>query len=146
MPQSVEESIRQAMQDGKFDNLPGKGKPLRWDENPNEDPEMALAHHVLKSAGYTLPWIETRRTIEADLEQARAALRRNWNWRGGELAQGHPPAQVDAEWQRALEAFRTQVAVINKRIFSYNLEVPSESLQRSQVNTEKEIEAISGRS
>jgi hypothetical protein len=37
----IEEQIRRAMQDGKLDNLLGEGKPIRWDENPNEKPEFS---------------------------------------------------------------------------------------------------------
>ena len=55
---SIEEIIRQAMQEGKFDDLPGKGKPLNLDQNPHQDPDWRVAHHLLKSAGFSLPWIE----------------------------------------------------------------------------------------
>ena len=75
---NVEEHIRRAMQEGKFDDLPGKGKPLHWEENPNQDPEMRLAYHLLRSSGYTLPWIETLREIDRDIEAARGDLRRGW--------------------------------------------------------------------
>ena len=70
------------MADGKFDNLPGKGKPLHLDEtNPHADPEWELAYRMLKESGYSLPWIETIREIEKDIEAARRDLQRAWKWR-----------------------------------------------------------------
>jgi DnaJ homolog subfamily C member 28 len=130
------------MEDGRFDNLPGKGKPLRLDSNPFEDPEWRLAHHVLHSSGYTLPWIDARREIDAALEQARDALRRSWARRTQALEENEARVCLDAEWENSVERFRQQVALINKRIFSYNLEVPSERFQLRQLNVERELELI----
>lgn len=76
---NIEEHIRQAMQAGKFDDLPGKGKPLRMEENPHEDEAWRLAYHLLREGGFSLPWIETIKEIETDIEKARTALRRAWN-------------------------------------------------------------------
>jgi hypothetical protein len=71
---SIDEQIRQAMEEGKFDDLPGKGRPLRLDENPFEDPEWRMAYQVLHNSGYSLPWLESRRELLKDLEAAQAAL------------------------------------------------------------------------
>jgi len=57
---NAEEQIRRAIEEGKFDNLPGKGKPLNLEQNPFEDPEWRLANHVLITSGFSLPWIEKR--------------------------------------------------------------------------------------
>ena len=40
----VDQKIREAMEQGEFDDLPGKGEPIDTSENPFEDPEMRLAH------------------------------------------------------------------------------------------------------
>jgi DnaJ family protein C protein 28 len=76
----AEEQIRRAMEEGQFDNLPGKGKPLNLDENPYEDPEWRMAHHILHNSGFSLPWIETRREIETNLEAARTSIKTTWDW------------------------------------------------------------------
>ena len=139
---NIEDHIRRAMEEGKFDNLPGNGKPLEMDENAFEDPEWRLANKVLKDGGYSLPWIETRREIEASLETARAALKRAWAWRQDGLAQKQPDPRAEGEWQRAKNAFREHLAAINKRIFHYNLETPSPRFQRLPVDAQREIEAL----
>ena len=71
----IEEQIRQAIEAGMFDDLPGKGEPLNLDSYPFEPQDWRLAHHVLRSSGYSLPWIEKRNEIEEQLEEARAELR-----------------------------------------------------------------------
>lgn len=71
---SIDEIIRQAMEEGKFDDLPGKGKPLNLDQDPHEDPDWRVAHHMLKSAGFSLPWIERLKEIQVEIDQARQVL------------------------------------------------------------------------
>ena len=140
---NAEEQIRRAIEEGKFDNLPGKGKPLHLEENPFEDPEWRLANHVLKSSGFTLPWIEKRGEIEALIENARSALKRSDEWRRQALSEGKPAPFVSAEWNKAVEKFREQAAEINRLILSYNLEAPSSQLQMPQLSIERELELTS---
>jgi DnaJ family protein C protein 28 len=135
---SIDEIIRRAMQDGKFDDLPGKGKPLQLDQDAHEDPEWRAAYHILKTSGFTLPWIESLREIESQLEQARGDLARSWNW-----CQECPDnPYLDVDWARAVETFRSQIGIINKKIRNYNLEVPSERFQRPVVDPDREIERL----
>lgn len=47
----VEKRIREAMDDGKFDNLPGHGKPLSKEDDSNIPEDLRLAHKILKNAG-----------------------------------------------------------------------------------------------
>ncbi|PLT32969.1 DnaJ family domain-containing protein [Bacillus sp. V5-8f] len=47
----AEDKIRKAIQDGEFDHLPGKGKPLVIDEMPGIPPELRMAYRMLKNAG-----------------------------------------------------------------------------------------------
>lgn len=147
MPDSIEERIRQAIQEGKFDALPGKGKPLYLDENPHEDPSWRLAYHVLRSSGYTLPWIAARQDIETEIEVARQGLRRAWAWRQ-EALQGALPhqcyEQVEAVWQGVVETFGKQAEGLNKRIFAYNLEAPLERFQLRLLKVEQEIALAKG--
>ena len=138
----AEDQIRRAIEDGKFDNLPGKGKPLRLVRDPFEDPEWRMANHVLRNAGFSLPWIETRREIEGSLQEARGSLARSWNWRQVASQQVDSWLLVEAEWQRAEETFRRQIAELNRRILSLNLEVPNDRFQMPLLNIERELNTI----
>jgi len=138
----IDEHIRQAQQEGKFENLPGKGQPLHLDENPLEDPDWRLASHILRSSGFTLPWIEARREIEEEVEEARAALTRAWNWRNAGLAENQPFDQVEAEWKRALHTFVSQIGNLNRRIRDYNLQAPSERFHLRRLSLEAEMRSL----
>lgn len=129
----VEEKITRAMEAGEFDNLPGKGKPLKLDDNPFEAPEMRAAHRLLKDNDFTLPWIETWNEIEAERGKLRAELRdaRERFWRAGRTA----------AWELAQAHFRSQVHALNRRILGYNLSVPAEVFQKPLFNPDAELRA-----
>lgn len=139
---SIEEQIRKAMEEGKFDDLPGRGKPMQLEENPYEDPDWRLANHILQTGGFSPPWLESRREIEGELEAAHANLLRAWSWRKSALAGNQSPVYVEAEWARAQALFREKVSALNKRIFDYNLQAPSDRFQILTVNIDRELERL----
>jgi DnaJ family protein C protein 28 len=140
---NVEEHLCKAMEEGKFDDLPGKGKPLHLDENnPHTDSDWELAYHILKEAGYTLPWIETLHDIENDIDIARRDLQRAWKWRVIYLSASVPEDKASVEWERAVEAFKDKLTALNQRIRDYNLQVPAIRFQRPGLNYEHELQKI----
>ncbi|MGB8508235.1 MAG: DnaJ family domain-containing protein [Pyrinomonadaceae bacterium] len=135
----VEEKIKDAMKEGAFDDLPGKGQPINLEENPFEDPSMRTAHRLLRNNGFSLPWIEERKEIEASVEGALADLMRSWR-----VYQETPHArrrleQAEADWQSVLSSFRKRIAGINRSIAAYNLKAPSPMFHRLPVDAEREI-------
>jgi hypothetical protein len=58
----VEERIKQSLEKGEFDNLPGAGKPLP-DEDTSIPEELRLAYKILKNAGCLPPEIELKKKI-----------------------------------------------------------------------------------
>ena len=63
MQKIVEERIRQAMDEGRFDNLPGKGKPLDLEDDSGIPEDMRLAFKILKNAGCLPIEMEVRKEI-----------------------------------------------------------------------------------
>jgi len=59
----VEERIRQAQKKGEFDNLPGSGKPLKFEDNCYIMEELRLAYKILKNADCIPPEIELKKEI-----------------------------------------------------------------------------------
>ena len=51
---------------------------------------------------------------------------------------------VQPEWERALAGFQVKILELNKRIFDYNLEAPTEQFKRSTLNVDHEITRITG--
>lgn len=67
----AEKKIREAMENGEFDDLPGKGKPLELEEDRHLPVDIRLAHKILKNADCLPPELEIRKeilTIEEMLE------------------------------------------------------------------------------
>jgi len=46
----VEERIQKAQEEGAFDNLPGKGKPLKLDDDPFVPEDLRLTYKILKNS------------------------------------------------------------------------------------------------
>ena len=143
---NIEEHIRRAMEQGKFDDLPGTGKPLNLDENPLENPDWRLAHHLLRSGGFTLPWIETYREIEKELDNACQSLARTWAWRQSSQSGEETADEIEFEWQLAVKRFRQQITALNERISSYNMGVPAEIFQKPILNADREITRLTSQS
>ncbi len=66
---AVEEKIRKAIEDGDFDNLPGKGKPIDLTEWQRTPEAMRMSYSILKSAGIAPAEVDAKRTI-AELKEA----------------------------------------------------------------------------
>jgi hypothetical protein len=135
----VDTKIREAMEAGLFDNLPGQGQPLRLEDNPHEPAAWRLAHDLLKKNGFTLPWIDERKQIEEALAAARQKLATAY--RETHRAES-PDVWARADWRRATETFTEALTKLNKRIRDYNLAAPTPTFHRKLVEVEAEIAAV----
>lgn len=147
----VEQAIRAAQEEGKFANLRGHGQRLNLDDNPFEDPAAQMAHHLLKQQGFRPDWLEADVAIRDGLARARQALARARDWRAAEVQalgerSDHRALElrqwVAHEWAQAQARFRTELGELNKAIFSLNLKVPHDRLQRHRIEVEKELQQI----
>lgn len=59
----AEERIREAVERGELDDLPGKGRPQRLDDDSHLPAELRMAYKVLKNSGYTPPELDLRNEI-----------------------------------------------------------------------------------
>ncbi|MFZ0930232.1 MAG: DnaJ family domain-containing protein [Syntrophobacteraceae bacterium] len=59
----AEKKIREAMDNGEFDDLPGKGKPLQLEDDRHIPQDIRLAHKILKNADCLPPELELRKEI-----------------------------------------------------------------------------------
>lgn len=70
---AVEQIIREAMERGEFDNLPGKGKPIDLTAYFDTPEEVRMAFSILKNAGMVPREVELLKEI-AELKQVESAL------------------------------------------------------------------------
>jgi hypothetical protein len=113
---AVERQIREAQERGDFDDLPGRGQPL-----PHEpwEGEWALAFHVLRQAGETLPWIALGNEIEQRQERL-ARLR-------ADAASLRPSQRAQARQRYLAEA-----AELDQLLGEFNMLVPTRRLDRGR--------------
>ena len=60
----ADQAIAKAMREGAFDNLAGKGEPLRLEDDSHVPEDLRMAYRILKNAGYLPREIEEEREIE----------------------------------------------------------------------------------
>ena len=133
----TEKMLREAIEKGEFDDLPGKGEPIDLSENPFEDPDLRVVHRLLRNAGFAPAWIEERKGIDAELAAAEKTLSRAWALFS---ESGEAPSQ--AEWERSLREFRERVMELQQRIKIYNLKAPAAVFQRKHIDPEKIVESV----
>jgi len=133
----AERMLREAIEAGEFDNLPGKGQPVDLSENPFADPDLRVVHKLLRDAGFAPAWIEERKDIDATFEATRQILTRAWKiYRPGGVTPNH------AAWVRNVAEFREKTAELNSRIKLYNLKVPAAVFQRRRFDADKVVGII----
>jgi hypothetical protein len=125
----LDKMMREARERGEFDNLPGKGKPFKWDDESLVPEDQRMANRLLKHNNFTLDWIELGK--ELDAEYAR-------------LVEEYRTAQIARSLGRLSEAglsearavFLKKVDDLNRRVIGYNLRVPGDQFFRRPYSKE----------
>lgn len=60
----VERRIREAIEQGEFQDLPGTGRPLPLEDDSLVPEELRVAYRVLRNSGHLPPELELRRELE----------------------------------------------------------------------------------
>ena len=117
----------QAKEDGYFDNLPGEGKPLNLDLDPNTPNEMRVAFGILKENDMAPEWIMMGRTLENDRKKLVTAIKTAIKQADGmeadaERAASHPRT---AYRQNARDFWAAEQRKLAKQVEKYNSSVVS---------------------
>jgi hypothetical protein len=59
----AEEKIREALENGEFNNLPGKGKPLNLDDLSSVPEDLRMGYKILKNAGIVPEELQLQKEI-----------------------------------------------------------------------------------
>ncbi len=130
----ADKQIREAMERGDFDNLPGQGKPLDLWQDANVPAEWQLAFKMLRDAGYAPDWIEQDQEIRAELEKLYAPFRRYLE----RARAGY--GDRDAREARLIAEFRQRAVELNRVIDVFHLKAPSPRVHRPRIRIEEEVE------
>lgn len=66
--QIIESRIKKAQEEGAFDDLPGAGKPLCFEDDGHVPEDLRLAHKILKNADCLPPEMMLRKEIRTTEE------------------------------------------------------------------------------
>ncbi|CAA0829706.1 Tetratricopeptide repeat (TPR)-like superfamily protein [Striga hermonthica] len=111
----VEQRVWRAMEEGQFENLPGKGKPLNLNINPHVDPADDTLYRILNKNGFAPEWVELNKEIRYRISEWRISLKKAWVHKGG---------PDESKWHESSEALKLQLRDLNNMVLHYNLIVP----------------------
>lgn len=63
--QIIEQKILEAQRRGEFDNLPGMGQPLHFEDESDVPEESRMAYRILKNSGHVPEEMQLRKDINA---------------------------------------------------------------------------------
>lgn len=103
----VEQRIWRSMEEGQFENLPGKGKPLKLDTNPHADAAEDTLYRILSKNGCAPEWVELNKEIRTNISEWRVALGKAWT---NKCSGDH------IKWVESSEALKVQLRDINNKV------------------------------
>jgi hypothetical protein len=68
----IEELIKEAMANGEFDDLPGKGQPLDLEAYFQSPEELRMGHSILKNAGFVPEEVQLLKEMESLREELKS--------------------------------------------------------------------------
>ena len=116
----AERKIQEAIDEGLFDNLPGRGLPLDLSINPFEAPGMGAVNRILKHNKVLPVWVTVEKEIEASRALALAALAR---WEASEEGLRGDPRYRELR-QMARDAYCGNMRRTNDLILKFNVGSP----------------------
>ena len=137
----MDEVIEEAMRSGAFDNLPGRGKPLKLHNNPHA-PGTELAYQLLKDNNYTLPWISERKEIIAAIDVLREDISLVWQRYHAEFRVTRSDTvrmALSVDWLKRREAWQERIKKINRLIADVNLKQPGEGFEILKLTLDGEL-------
>lgn len=132
----AERKITEAMEEGQFDNLPGKGQPLQIDPQWLVPPHLRIAATILHNAGMLPEWAQTDHEIVMARE-AIAVLRRRAAMEYS-LRREKP---VFADWYaNILQTLVRLMRRVNDLILQFNMSSPSSLQVHAPFAVEREVQ------
>jgi hypothetical protein len=124
----IERKIREAMEEGAFDDLPHQGArlPLQDDSAAGE---WALAYRMLRNANAAPPWIESDKAVRALLDE------RDRLFVGAARRSAQANARARVELVRIVED-------VNRAIERVNAEAPTDRQHRRPLDLTVELDRL----
>lgn len=141
----VEMQIEKAMARGEFNNLKGAGKPIKFEENPYEPPELRMMFKILKNNNFAPYWIELGKEIDADLGRLNQEVEYFKKYINMFFREKRSlKAYKNFEQKKAHFYYESRLALerISQKINDYNLHCPTFRENRANIVVDDEMYKI----
>ena len=120
----TEEQINEAMARGEFENLKGKGQPLKlWGDLAER--RVMREKLARDSDQLSTPWDDAARAIDALTRRAENEIKRALEFRrAGLVSKKADPAKIEADFRAQIRATQTTIKAANSEILRHNLLIP----------------------
>ena len=140
----IEDLIQDGKEQGIFDDLKGKGKPLDLKKSVY-GADRDLAHNLMKENDLTPAWIMSRNHILDDIETLRADIQRKWERHEREFRIIKDPVHrggLTISWDDACQKWIEDIEKLNKQIGDYNLKRPIDNMELLKLDLELELKRV----
>lgn len=147
----AERKIQEGIEEGKFDNLPGMGKPLELEEAGALPLDVRMANKVLKNAGVLPEWIQVQHEIKSEREEMARYRERTAAENGKRRARleaqkwpaEHAALRQFAEWHtRSRDNYLRRLKHFNTSVLKFSILAPSTAMPFRSLKIEMEMEAF----
>ncbi|MEM7129796.1 MAG: DnaJ family domain-containing protein [Chloroflexota bacterium] len=128
----IGQRIAQAMNDGEFDNLPGKGKRQDLSTNPYAG-DNHLAFDIMQNNDITPSWIRRRKEVNTKIDKLREGMR---SYR---MQNSDDSEQADSTFARKIQSWKEAIAEINEEIQNVNIEQPISEMEILKLRLDEEL-------
>lgn len=141
----VDRMLEDAKESGAFEDLPGTGQPLAFEDESHIPEDLRMAHRLLKEHDLVPEWIMLAKDIDVMRERLINNMRRGLRAYRGALGDANRSnnfdrrQQIETTWRRAQQTYSEAAAKLNREILRYNLKVPPGFPQLAQFDIEREL-------
>ncbi len=142
----VDRLIADSIGDGDVSHLPGAGKRLPLNDDPNTPNDLRAAFKIMEDHNVAPEWIEASRRLEEKEAALRSELATRAQKHKRDLRRVRQEASatraqaVDSKWRRYQRKFLERVERYNREALVYNLNLPKGIPHRQTLRGELLIE------
>ena len=120
----TQEQIDEAIKRGDFENLKGKGKPLKlWGDLAER---RVMRDKLARDEQLSAPWDDAGREIDALTRRAENEIKRALEFRrAGLISKKADPAKIESDFRAQIRATQTTINAANSQILRHNLLIPT---------------------
>lgn len=138
----IEDLVSDGQDNGVFDDLSGKGKPLKLGGNNVYEAGKELAHQLLRDNDMQPVWISDRKQILTGRDALRADIAKSWQRHKDafKMADGKDArGRLTISWDDACLNWQKEIGKLNQQIKTFNLKRPVNHLEIVLLQLEDEL-------